>query len=129
MILADTSVWIDYFRGANRELTAHLQALLEDDKVALAIPVKIEILSGSSAKDRTRLQRVLQALPILIPAQATWERMEAWTEKAGANGERFGVVDLLIAALAAEGDMPLWSHDADFRRMKKLGFIRLHSHA
>jgi tRNA(fMet)-specific endonuclease VapC len=126
MILIDTSVWIDYFRGRDRRLTSHLHRLLEDDRVALAAPVKIELLAGSSAKDRGRLQRVLQALPLFIPAPSTWERMEAWTETAVANGERFGVADLLIAALAAEGGMRLWSHDADFRHMQNLGFIQLH---
>jgi len=126
MILVDTSVWIDYFRGSDGRLTTHLQALLEDDRVALAAPVKIEILSGSSARDRVALQRVLQALPLLIPAQSTWERMEGWTEKAVAKGERFGVGDLLIAGLAADSDVPVWSRDEDFKRMQKLGFIRLH---
>jgi predicted nucleic acid-binding protein len=126
MILVDTSVWIDYFRGSDRRLTSQLHELLEDDQVALAAPVKIEILSGSSAKDLTALRRVLQALPLLIPTQSTWERMEGWTEKAVIKGERFGVADLLIAGLAADSDIPLWSKDEDFKRMQKLGFIRLY---
>jgi predicted nucleic acid-binding protein len=125
MIIIDTSVWIDYFRGRNGRLIAHLQELLDNDLIVLAAPVKIEILSGSSTRDRFLLQRVLQALPLLMPTQATWERMETWTEKAAAKGERFGVTDLLIAGLAADHNFPLWSLDEDFARMRKLGFIQL----
>lgn len=126
MILVDTSVWVAYFRASDRHLTAHLQLLLEEDQVALAVPVKIEILCGSSARESARLRRVLEALPLIIPSNSTWERMEGWIEKAVSKGERFGVADLLIAALAADRGMQLWSLDSDFERMQKLGFVRLH---
>lgn len=126
MILVDTSVWVAYFRGSDANLAAHLRLLLEEDQVALAVPVKIEILDGSSAKELVPLRRVLEALPFLVPSASTWERVEEWVEKAVYKGERFGVGDLLIAALAADRDMALWSLDSDFARMKKLGLIRLH---
>ncbi len=126
MILVDTSVWVDYFRASDRRLTNHLLALLDEDQAALAAPVKIEILSGSPPSEWLRLRRALEALPLLIPSDSTWERMEGWVEKAMRRGERFGVADLLIGALAAERNMELWSLDGDFVRMAKLGFIRLH---
>jgi len=127
MILVDTSVWLAFFRASDRHLAAHLQQLLDEDRVALAVPVKIEILSGSSVKHWARLCRVLEALPLLLPSNSTWECMAGWTEKAIAKGEHFGVADLLIAALAADRDLPLWSLDTDFERMHKLGFVRLHT--
>jgi predicted nucleic acid-binding protein len=127
MILVDTSVWIAYFRAADRHLTIHMQVLLEEDQVALAVPIKIEILSGSPAREWTRLRRVLEALPLIIPSNSTWERMEGWIEKAVAKGERFGMADLLIAALAVDWGVSLWSLDSDFVRMQKLGFVQLHT--
>ena len=127
MILVDTSVWIAYFRGRDRKLVLHLQSLLEDDQIALAVLVKIEILSGSSRRDWARLRRTLSALPLLVPSHSTWERMEGWIGEAVANGERFGAADLLVAALAAERELPVWSLDSDFSRMQKLGFVQLHT--
>lgn len=122
MIVVDTSVWIDFFRG-REPVTARLRELLDRDEVALAIPVRIEILSGARKTEVGRLARLLAALPVLHPSAETWFRIEEWVTAAIAAGQRFGVGDLLIGALAAENGCSLWSLDTDFRRMSRLGFV------
>ena len=49
--------------------------------------------------------------------------MDRWVERAAkrASGSRVG--DLLIGALAAESGSLVWSLDADFDRMKRLGLV------
>jgi predicted nucleic acid-binding protein len=124
VIVVDTSVWIDAFRSAKGAAAQHLDRLLESDQVALAAPVRVEILSGASVADRARLRRVLSALPTLFPSQSTWGLMESWLDTATRAGERFGVADLLIAALAVEQAAPVWSVDGDFKRMARIGLIK-----
>ncbi|HEV7505949.1 MAG TPA: PIN domain-containing protein [Thermoanaerobaculia bacterium] len=126
MIVVDTSVWIASFRSASSDEAQHLSALLESDQVALAAPVRIEILSGASLSDSKRLRRVLSALPIFFPTEATWELMDSWVNIATRAGDHFGAADLLIAALAAEQAASVWSLDSDFPRMAKLGFIQIY---
>ena len=126
MICVDTSVWIAAFRHPSQPIRRHLWDLLDADEVLLPVAARIELLIGASTTDQIRLRADLSALPLAAPAIVTWRRIEAWLPRAAAAGERFGFADLLIAALAADHDAPLWSLDRDFARMARLGFLRLY---
>lgn len=124
MIAVDTSVWIDFFRGRSPAVEK-LPMLLDRDEVVLPVPVRIEILSGARKSESQRLGRVLSALPVLYPTEAIWTRMENWVIAGTAAGQRFGVGDLLVAALAVEHGCALWSFDSDFERMARLQMVTL----
>jgi len=126
VIFVDTSVWIAAFRVASGLEATHLRDLLDADKVALAAPVRIEILIGSSLQDRPRLRRMLSALPTFYPVDSTWVLIDSWLDKASRSGEQFGFADLLIGALAEQQGAAVWSLDGDFRRMAACGLVPQH---
>jgi predicted nucleic acid-binding protein len=103
-----------------------LSALLDADEVALPVPVRLELLSGVSMRDHDRLRRTLSALPLVVPADETWKTVERWIARAVRAGERFGLGDLVIGALASDMGALVWSLDADFRRLQKLKLVELY---
>jgi len=126
MIFVDTSVWVIAFRKRASPEAGRLSALLDRDDVALAAPVRIELLSGASKVDLPRIRRVLSALPVFYPSDDTWARIESWVERSIGAGERFGFADLLIGAIAADQTGSIWSLDHDFGRMARVGLVRIY---
>lgn len=125
MIVVDTSVWVASLRKDGRE-AAVLRQLLDADDVLLPVPVRIELLSGTSQRQRAALRSALSALPIAYPADDTWRLMDTWTDRASKAGTAFGVGDLLIAAMAHEAGALVWSLDDAFSRLNRLRLIELY---
>lgn len=125
MIVVDSSVWIAGFRG-DPHVMPELARILDEDIAALAAPIRLELLGGSRRGELARLKYVLSAVPSYVPTSKTWQRIEGWVESAAKAGQRFGVMDLLIASTAKDHDASIWSLDDDFERMAKLRFVKPH---
>ena len=122
MIVVDTSIWVAALRKDGREAEI-LRSLLDEDEVLLPMPVKVELLAGTSKRQRAALRSGLSALPIAYPTDETWRMMDGWTDRTVQAGAAFGVGDLLIAAMTHEAGALVWSHDAAFARMERLGLV------
>lgn len=123
MIVVDTSVWIRAFRSGGGSEAIALRSLVDADEVALAVPVRTELLMGARAGDRAKLEKELKGLPLLYPAEDTWRTIDRWTARASAAGRSFALGDLLIGALTAEIGGLVWSFDSDFERMERLKLV------
>jgi len=123
VIVVDTSVWIDAHRHPTRPLADTLKRLLDADEVALALPIRMELAAGVSRRDRAALLRGLSSLPLVRPTDDTWNLIEQWIPAAADKGQRFGLSDWLIAALANEIGGLVWSLDEDFAAMERLKLV------
>ena len=68
MILVDSSVWIDYFRGTLNPESEMLDALLGSEPVAAGDLILTEVLQGfSSDRDFNQARKLFAAVPVIPP--------------------------------------------------------------
>jgi predicted nucleic acid-binding protein len=126
VIIVDTSVWVDAFRSPSAQVAVGLTHLIDADEACVALPVRLELLSGLGRERRPVVRRALTALPVVVPTEETWQTVDRWIDMAADAGQRFAIIDLLIAALAHDLTALVWSLDGDFERMADLGFVGLY---
>ena len=117
MILADTSVWIDYFNGNDNPLTDELDSGLAQGIIAIGDLIFLEILQGfKNDKDYNLAKSTLGTLEqyeMLGHAQAlkSAENYRVLRKK-GLTIRK--TTDVIIATFCIENKLPLLFSDRDF---------------
>jgi predicted nucleic acid-binding protein len=125
VILVDTSVWIDYFRGIDNVPAAKLdQALTIPQEICITSAILQEILQGSdSAASLARFERQLRVRMFYHPLHPIDSYVAA--ARLYSRCRRVGVtirstIDCLIAQVAIEHGLDLLHNDRDFEQMARV---------
>lgn len=125
-VLADTSVWIDYFRGAD-PAARELGRLLAGEPPPICGPVLAELVAGTPADSREDVWLALAGLPFVDLDREAWTLAGELAHELRHRGETVPLVDLLIAVAAVRVDAALWTTNSDFLRVARvLPELRLH---
>lgn len=118
MLLVDSSVWIDWLRGADTDATRFVQEREAHEELALTQMIYLEVLQGvSSERQFAATRRVLGAQTLLQPLDAldTFEAAAQLYRRARQKGLTIRKsTDCLIAAMALEHEAMLVHNDRDF---------------
>lgn len=128
MIVADSSVWIDYFNGRNARETDLLDSYLSRQEILVGDLIVAEVLRGFREEKELLTARSLLAV---LPAADMVGRSIA--EKSAMNYRRLRrlgftvrkTIDLLIGTYCMEHDHELLHSDRDFDAMRLLGLRTL----
>ena len=126
-VLADTSIWIDYFRGAE-PVARELGRMLGDEPPPICGPVLAELVAGTPSDRREDVWLALAGLPFVDLGRDAWTLAGELAYDLRRAGETVPLVDLLIAVAAVRADAALWTTDRDFLRVARVfPELRLHS--
>ncbi|MGO9931569.1 MAG: PIN domain nuclease [Steroidobacteraceae bacterium] len=117
MILVDSSVWIDYFRGAKTAQTDRLHALLGIEPVAAGDLVLAEVLQGfTSDEDFKQGKKLLTSLPVveLVGAEIAIQAAKNFRALRALGITVRKTIDTLIATGCIEHRLTLLYSDSDF---------------
>ena len=133
MIVVDTSVLVDFFRGKPTEGTAALDRL-ESDAIPFSIPVVCcqELLAGAlNAAEWDLLVTYLESQHLIWPADPWRTHSEAARIMYDCRARGITLrssVDCLIAQLTLENDGVLLHSDRDFDRVAEVRPLRTWPH-
>ena len=117
MILVDSSVWIDYFRGTTTPETDRLDALLGVEPLLTGDLILTEVLQGFRAEQDYRHAKALlesfDVVPLAVPAICLKAAENYRVLRAKGVTVR-KTIDTIIAACCIENGYSLLHRDRDF---------------
>lgn len=117
MIVVDSSVWIDFFRGTTTPQSERLDSLLSSEPLGLGDLILAEVLQGfRSEKDFNLARKLLTSLDIIVLGGKDIALQAARNFRAlRAQGVTIRkTIDTIIATRCIEDDLSLLYSDRDF---------------
>ncbi|MBI5236919.1 MAG: PIN domain nuclease [Deltaproteobacteria bacterium] len=129
MILVDTSVWIDFFRGADTSGRKALHKLIEDEEdICTTEIILTEILQGIKRDvDFKKVKGYLLGFPIYCPdGLDTYLRAAGIYRHCRKRGKTIRkTIDCIIAAIAIENSLTLFHNDRDFEQIAECSELKV----
>jgi predicted nucleic acid-binding protein len=133
MILVDSSVWIDFFRGGRNAPSLALVQCLGDPSREVGMPdlVRFEVMRGFRGG---RLMREAQALMGALPqveicgAENALQAAELYRRLRESGRTVRSPIDVLLASYCITHGHVLLHRDADFEALKTLGGLHTWPH-
>jgi len=125
MVLVDSSVWIEYFKG--NEQTLPLNTLLDLNNICINDLILAELLPSINHKKENVLKELLLTIT-KIPLTINWNTiiyMQTQNIKNGIN--KIGIADVIIAQNVIDNDLELYTFNRHFELMSELHDFRLFS--
>lgn len=124
-VLADTNVWIAYFRGSRAQAQEQpvadaLDRLISEDRVVLGGVVEMELYQGLRENERATLEAQFTALEFFETSREEFRRAGDILGQLRRQGITIPSPDALIAALCLRHDLPLLENDSHFEHIAGL---------
>ena len=121
--LIDSSVWIDWFRGADSTASAELAELARHPlSIATTQPVLMELQAGARTVELARINQIVGSFTMLdVDASIDFVRAADIYRAVRQKGHTpRALLDCLIVAVALRRDAVLVHKDADFDRIAEV---------
>jgi len=124
MVLVDSSVWIEYFRG--NESVLQLNDLIETNNICINDLILAELIPSIIHTNEDELKELLMSVT-KIRLDINWNQIIQMQIENLRNGiNKVGIADLIIAQNAIDNDLVLYAVDKHFPLMSTVLGIRLY---
>jgi len=124
MVLVDSSVWIEYFKG--NESVLLLNELIDSNNLCINDLILAELLPSINNKKELDLKELLLTIE-RIDIAIDWHQIISMQTINLRNGiNKVGISDLIIAQNAIENNIELYTMDKHFDLMSKIHELKLY---
>ncbi len=119
-VLVDTSVWIEFFRKKGTNVSAKLREYLKLSQVCYAGPIAVELYQGAKThKEIQVIDQLFQTIHYVDITRTHYHHAGLISQKAAREGKIFSTVDMILAVVAHEEQLLLFSLDSHFQDIAK----------
>lgn len=127
-VLVDTSVWIQFFRKKDSPISSRLRHYLELNQVCCTGPVVIELYQGAKAVGEIDIiNQLLETVHYIEITRTHYHRAAKISFEAARKGQVFSVVDLILAVVAHDEQLKLFTLDTHFKEISRFCPLMLDS--
>jgi len=111
MIIADTSVWIEFFKQ-NQDFNAEMTTLMKEKRLINIEPVFAELLYGSrNNNERTMILSYWRVLPKIIFSEGSFIESADFAKRNNYLNSGIGLIDAILAKATIENNYQIWTLD------------------
>jgi predicted nucleic acid-binding protein len=119
-VLIDTSVWIDFFRKKESPVSSKVREYLKLNQVCYAGPILVELYQGAKTEREIEiLDQLFDTISYIDITRDHYHHAGMISQKAAREGKVFSTVDVILAVLARDGGLSLFSLDRHFHDISR----------
>ena len=119
-VLVDTSVWIEFFRKKGAVVSSRLREILNVGQACYLGPIAVELYQG--AKTRKEIQivdQLLENIHYVEMTRAHYHHAGIISRELARQGKTFSTIDMIIAVVALDEQLALFTLDSHFQEISK----------
>lgn len=128
-VLIDTSIWIEFFREKRPKISSKLREFLRLNLACYAGPIAVELYQGAKTnKEIQVIEQLFETMTYIEMTRLHYLHAGFIGQKAAREGKIFSTIDVIIAAVAHDEGLSLFSLDKHFHEISqyyKLSLISL----
>lgn len=124
-IIADTSVWIDFFRSRHNEYVEILIEQLKHKNILMCGMIELEIRQGLRVHERAITDDFLKTIEFIDSTREDYQIAGDLISEMKSRGITESAQDSLIAAVCINNNIQLLTTDLDFHHFPKLKIVEI----
>lgn len=126
-VLVDSSVWIEYFRNSNSQISSEVDMLIDLGNIYTNELILTELLPFLKLKKQIQLIQIMESLES-FSMSIDWKQIIEFQTINLKNGiNKIGIPDLLILQNVIQNGSILFTLDKHFKLMSKIHKLKLYN--